>query len=42
MNFTCFMIASHPEVQRKLHEEVDRVFGRLFSPKKTFSSHSRR
>lgn len=27
MNFTCFMIASHPEVQRKLHEEIDRVFG---------------
>ncbi|CAF0907860.1 unnamed protein product, partial [Adineta ricciae] len=28
MNFTCFMIASHPEVQQKLHEEVDRVFGK--------------
>ncbi|CAF1068446.1 unnamed protein product [Adineta steineri] len=27
MNFTCFMIASHPRVQRKLHEEMDRVFG---------------
>ncbi|CAF4209047.1 unnamed protein product [Adineta steineri] len=27
MNFTCFMIASHPQVQQKLHEEMDRVFG---------------
>ncbi|CAF3997706.1 unnamed protein product [Adineta steineri] len=27
MNFTCFMIASHPQVQRKLHAEMDRVFG---------------
>ncbi len=27
INFTCFMIASHPEVQQKLHEEIDRVFG---------------
>ncbi|CAF1176401.1 unnamed protein product [Adineta steineri] len=27
MNFTCFMIASHPQVQQKLHEEIDRVFG---------------
>ncbi|UJR08122.1 hypothetical protein I4U23_012399 [Adineta vaga] len=27
MNFTCFMIASHPKVQEKLHEEIDRVFG---------------
>ncbi|CAF1276388.1 unnamed protein product [Rotaria magnacalcarata] len=27
INFTCFMIASHPEVQKKLHDEVDRVFG---------------
>ena len=26
INFTCFMIASHPEVQQKLHEEIDRVF----------------
>ncbi len=29
INFTCFMIASHPEIQQKLHEEVDRVFGKL-------------
>ena len=26
MNFTCHAIASHPEVQEKLHEEIDRVF----------------
>jgi len=26
MNFTCFAIASHPDVQQKLHEEIDRVF----------------
>lgn len=26
MNFTCFLIASHPDVQRKLHDELDRVF----------------
>jgi cytochrome P450 len=27
INFACFIIASHPDVQRKLHEEIDRVFG---------------
>jgi cytochrome P450 family 4 subfamily V len=26
INFTCFMIASYPEVQQKLHEDLDRVF----------------
>lgn len=23
------MIASHPEVQQKLHEEIDRIFGKF-------------
>jgi len=27
MNFTCFLIASNPDVQAKVHAELDRVFG---------------
>ena len=27
LNWACHLIGSHPDVQKKLHEELDRIFG---------------
>ena len=29
MSWACQLIGSHPEVQKKIHEEIDQVFGIL-------------
>ena len=33
MSFACHLIGCHPEVQNKLHEELDEVLGKLLFKK---------